>query len=144
MSAENGASTGAGLLLSYFPMEMYGRRMTLADQPPAAALLFQTLLAHGPLTRAEIGRRTGLSPGAITKVATRAGRDTGYHLVSAQRAMHTVAPQLCRAPEAAAWRLTRIRCAGETSGRMRNSQAGCPLTSPIVTAIRTPTQQPNA
>lgn len=45
-------------------------RMTLADQPPAAALLFQTLLAHGPLTRAEIGRRTGLSPGAITKVAT--------------------------------------------------------------------------
>ncbi|MFG3023170.1 ROK family protein [Streptomyces sp. NPDC048254] len=44
--------------------------MTLADQPPAAALLFQTLLAHGPLTRAEIGRRTGLSPGAITKVAT--------------------------------------------------------------------------
>src|ERR1700754_2892756 len=58
------------LLLSSFPMEMYGRRMTLADQPPAAALLFQTLLAHGPLTRAEIGRRTGLSPGAITKVAT--------------------------------------------------------------------------
>jgi predicted NBD/HSP70 family sugar kinase len=44
--------------------------MTLADQPPAAALVFQTLLAHGPLTRAEAGRRTGLSPGAVTKVAT--------------------------------------------------------------------------
>lgn len=44
--------------------------MTLADQPPAAALVFQTLLVHGPLTRAEIGRRTGLSPGAVTKVAT--------------------------------------------------------------------------
>ena len=44
--------------------------MTLSDQPPAAALVFQTLLAHGPLTRAETGRRTGLSPGAVTKVAT--------------------------------------------------------------------------
>ncbi|MBM9509911.1 ROK family transcriptional regulator [Actinacidiphila acididurans] len=44
--------------------------MSLADQPPAAVLVFQTLLAHGPLTRAEIGRRTGLSPGAVTKVAT--------------------------------------------------------------------------
>ena len=44
--------------------------MTLSDQPPAAALVFQTLLVHGPLTRAETGRRTGLSPGAVTKVAT--------------------------------------------------------------------------
>ncbi|MEE4544865.1 ROK family transcriptional regulator [Streptomyces sp. V4-01] len=44
--------------------------MSLADQPPAAALVFQTLLAHGPLTRAEVGRRTGLTAGAITKVAT--------------------------------------------------------------------------
>ncbi|WP_103888648.1 ROK family transcriptional regulator [Actinacidiphila yanglinensis] len=43
--------------------------MTLADQPPAAALVFQTLLVQGPLTRAEVGRRTGLSPGAVTKVA---------------------------------------------------------------------------
>lgn len=46
------------------------RAMTLADQPPAAALVFQALLSHGPLTRAEVGRRTGLSPGAVTKVAT--------------------------------------------------------------------------
>jgi predicted NBD/HSP70 family sugar kinase len=44
--------------------------MSLADQPPAAALVFQTLLQHGPLSRAEIGRRTGLTPGAVTKVAT--------------------------------------------------------------------------
>ncbi|MFC1442243.1 ROK family transcriptional regulator [Streptacidiphilus sp. N1-10] len=44
--------------------------MTLADQPPAAAQVFRTLLTHGPLTRAEVGRRTGLSPGAVTKVAT--------------------------------------------------------------------------
>lgn len=44
--------------------------MSLADQPPAAALVFRTLLQHGPLSRAEVGRRTGLSPGAVTKVAT--------------------------------------------------------------------------
>ncbi|MBK6011333.1 ROK family transcriptional regulator [Streptomyces sp. MBT53] len=44
--------------------------MTLADQPPAAALVLQTLLQHGPLSRAEIGRRTGLTAGAVTKVAT--------------------------------------------------------------------------
>jgi predicted NBD/HSP70 family sugar kinase len=44
--------------------------MTLADRPPAAALVFQTLLVGGPATRAELGRRTGLSPGAVTKVTT--------------------------------------------------------------------------
>ncbi|MFF4116745.1 ROK family transcriptional regulator [Streptomyces sp. NPDC001714] len=43
--------------------------MTLADQPPAAALVFQTLLQRGPLSRAELGRRTGLTPGAVTKAA---------------------------------------------------------------------------
>jgi predicted NBD/HSP70 family sugar kinase len=42
----------------------------LSDQAPAAALVFQTMLAHGPLTRAEVGRRTGLSSGAVTKAAT--------------------------------------------------------------------------
>ncbi len=42
--------------------------MKLADRPPAAAAVFRTLLAHGPLSRAEIGRRTGLSAGAVTKV----------------------------------------------------------------------------
>ncbi|MFD4506843.1 ROK family protein [Streptomyces sp. NPDC058457] len=43
--------------------------MSLADQPPAAALVFQTLLQHGPLSRAELGRRTGLTAGAVTKAA---------------------------------------------------------------------------
>ncbi|MEV6793670.1 ROK family transcriptional regulator [Streptomyces sp. NPDC051320] len=40
------------------------------EQPPAASLVFQTLLTQGPLTRAELGRRTGLSSGAVTKVST--------------------------------------------------------------------------
>ncbi|MEW1649086.1 ROK family transcriptional regulator [Streptomyces sp. NPDC091219] len=44
--------------------------MTLSDQPPAAALVFQALLQYGPLSRAEVGRRTGLTPGAVTKVVT--------------------------------------------------------------------------
>ena len=44
--------------------------MTLNDRPPAAALVFQALITHGPLTRAEAGRRTGLSSGAVTKVTT--------------------------------------------------------------------------
>jgi predicted NBD/HSP70 family sugar kinase len=41
----------------------------LLNQAPAVALVFQTVLAHGPLSRAEVGRRTGLSPGAVTKAA---------------------------------------------------------------------------
>jgi len=44
--------------------------VTLNDRPPAAALVFQALITHGPLTRAEAGRRTGLSSGAVTKVTT--------------------------------------------------------------------------
>ncbi|MFE6548431.1 ROK family protein [Streptomyces sp. NPDC004096] len=44
--------------------------MSLADQSPAAVLVFQTLLQYGPLSRADVGRRTGLSPGAVTKAAT--------------------------------------------------------------------------
>jgi predicted NBD/HSP70 family sugar kinase len=42
----------------------------LPNQAPAAALVFQTMLAHGPLSRAEIGRRTGLSSGAVTKATS--------------------------------------------------------------------------
>ena len=42
----------------------------LPTQAPAAAQVFHTVLAHGPLSRAEVGRRTGLSPGAVTKAAT--------------------------------------------------------------------------
>ncbi|MET8641214.1 ROK family transcriptional regulator [Streptomyces sp. NPDC004675] len=44
--------------------------MSLADQSPAAVLVFQTLLQYGPLSRADVGRRTGLSPGAVTKAVT--------------------------------------------------------------------------
>jgi predicted NBD/HSP70 family sugar kinase len=44
--------------------------MELRSQPPAVAHVFQTVLVHGPLTRTEIGRRTGLSSGAVTKAAT--------------------------------------------------------------------------
>jgi predicted NBD/HSP70 family sugar kinase len=42
--------------------------VTLTDRPPSAAQVFQALITHGPLTRAEAGRRTGLSSGAVTKV----------------------------------------------------------------------------
>jgi predicted NBD/HSP70 family sugar kinase len=42
----------------------------LSGQAPAAAQVFQTLLTHGPLTRAQVGRRAGLSPGAVTKAIT--------------------------------------------------------------------------
>ncbi|HEX3788019.1 MAG TPA: ROK family protein [Pseudonocardiaceae bacterium] len=44
--------------------------MELPNQAPAVTLVFQTVLTHGPLTRAEVGRRTGLSAGAVTKAAT--------------------------------------------------------------------------
>ncbi|WP_406458122.1 ROK family transcriptional regulator [Streptomyces sp. NBC_00876] len=43
--------------------------MNISHQPPSAALVLQTLLTQGPLTRAELGRRTGLSSGAVTKVS---------------------------------------------------------------------------
>lgn len=43
--------------------------MNLSRQPPSAALVLQALLTQGPLTRAELGRRTGLSSGAVTKVS---------------------------------------------------------------------------
>jgi predicted NBD/HSP70 family sugar kinase len=41
----------------------------LPTQAPAAAQVFHTVLAHGPLSRAEVTRRTGLSPGAVTKAS---------------------------------------------------------------------------
>ncbi|MFE9611248.1 ROK family protein [Streptomyces sp. NPDC006012] len=44
---------------------------------PAASLVFTTLLSHGPLTRAETARRTGLSAAAITK-AVRPLMELGY------------------------------------------------------------------
>ncbi|MER6061236.1 ROK family transcriptional regulator [Streptomyces sp. NPDC001792] len=47
------------------------------DMTPAASLVFTTLLSHGPLTRAEVGRRTRLSPAAVTK-AVRPLMELGY------------------------------------------------------------------
>ncbi|MER6565436.1 ROK family transcriptional regulator [Streptomyces sp. NPDC001093] len=44
---------------------------------PATSLVFTTLLSHGPLTRAEVGRRTQLSPAAVTK-AVRPLMELGY------------------------------------------------------------------
>ncbi|MEV4969574.1 ROK family transcriptional regulator [Streptomyces scopuliridis] len=44
---------------------------------PAASLVFTTVLSHGPLTRAEIARRTRLSPAAVTK-AVRPLMEVGY------------------------------------------------------------------
>ncbi|MFF3916909.1 ROK family protein [Streptomyces sp. NPDC001852] len=44
---------------------------------PATSLVFTTLLSHGPLTRAEVGRRTQLSAAAVTK-AVRPLMELGY------------------------------------------------------------------
>lgn len=46
---------------------------------PAASQVFTTVLSHGPLTRTEIARRTGLSAAAITK-AVRPLMEVGYLL----------------------------------------------------------------
>jgi hypothetical protein len=43
----------------------------------AATLAFTTLLTQGPLSRVEVGRRTGLSPAAVTK-AVRPLLESGY------------------------------------------------------------------
>ncbi len=51
------------------PTEGYDLVMELGSQAPAVAHVFQAVLVHGPLTRAEIGRRSGLSSGAVTKAA---------------------------------------------------------------------------
>lgn len=55
---------------SYLSDGGYDGAVELPNQAPAVTLVFQTVLTHGPLTRAEVGRRTGLSPGAVTKAAT--------------------------------------------------------------------------
>lgn len=79
--------------------------MTPAARPPAAALVFRTLLVHGPLTRAELGRRTGLSPGAVTKVAaplladgwvTELGRAEGERATGRPATPLAVRPQRAR------------------------------------------------
>lgn len=63
--------------VSFFTCESYDRRVDLPNQAPAVGLVFRTMLAYGPLTRAEVGRRTGLSPGAVTK-ATAPLLDDGW------------------------------------------------------------------
>src|SRR5438445_3355369 len=55
---------------TYLSFGRYAWPMDLLNQAPAVTLVFQTVLTHGPLTRAEVGRRTDLSPGAVTKAAT--------------------------------------------------------------------------
>ena len=40
---------------------------TYPANTPAASQIFTTVLTHGPLTRQEAARRTGLSPAAVTK-----------------------------------------------------------------------------
>ncbi|GAA3156663.1 ROK family protein [Streptomyces rameus] len=52
-------------------------RQSVPTLAPAASLVFTTLLSHGPLTRSEVGRRTGLSPAAVTK-AVRPLMELGY------------------------------------------------------------------
>ncbi|MFD5544800.1 sugar kinase, partial [Streptomyces sp. NPDC127079] len=43
------------------------RAETFPAHTPAAAQIFTTVLAHGPLTRLEAARRAGLSAAAVTK-----------------------------------------------------------------------------
>lgn len=50
---------------------------TLPAATPAASHIFTTVLSHGPLTRREVARRTGLSPAAVTK-AVRPLIESGY------------------------------------------------------------------
>ena len=60
------------------------------------------MLAHGPLTRAEVGRRTGLSPGAVTKATTplledgwivEVGRPAGDRLTGRPATLVAVRPE---------------------------------------------------
>ncbi|MEU6773619.1 ROK family protein [Streptomyces sp. NPDC046759] len=53
------------------------RAETFPAHTPAASQVFTTVLSHGPLTRLEAGRRSGLSPAAVTK-AVRPLLTAGY------------------------------------------------------------------
>src|SRR3954447_6642055 len=46
-------------------------------ETPAAAAVFTHVLSHGPVSRVDLARRTGLSSAAVTK-ATRPFIDAGY------------------------------------------------------------------
>jgi len=76
--------------------------VTLPSQAPATVLVLRTMLAHGPLTRAEVVRRTGLSSGAVTKAAApllddgwivELGRPTGDHLTGRPATLVAVRPE---------------------------------------------------
>lgn len=76
--------------------------MTLPSQAPATVLVLRTMLAHGPLTRAEVVRRTGLSSGAVTKAAApllddgwivELGRPAGDHLTGRPATLVAVRPE---------------------------------------------------
>jgi predicted NBD/HSP70 family sugar kinase len=58
-------------------MPSLAQHKVLLASTPAASLVFTTVLSHGPLTRAEIARRTGLSAAAVTK-AVRPLMAVGY------------------------------------------------------------------
>src|SRR5450756_2069045 len=73
---------------------------------------------------------------ATTRVTTRAGRDTGHHLVPAQRAPRDCA-QLVSSPWVSHALILPAGRSDEPAprrARMRNSQAGCPLT-PLIVAL---------
>ncbi|MEV5955719.1 ROK family transcriptional regulator [Streptomyces sp. NPDC051987] len=48
-------------------MRSASRTETFPAHTPAVSQIFTTVLSHGPLTRLEAARRTGLSPAAVTK-----------------------------------------------------------------------------
>ncbi|MGX1274143.1 ROK family protein [Streptomyces phaeoluteigriseus] len=58
-------------------MSSPARTETFPAATPAAAHIFTTVLSHGPLTRLEMARRTGLSAAAVTK-AVRPLIESGY------------------------------------------------------------------
>jgi predicted NBD/HSP70 family sugar kinase len=58
-------------------MSLASPHEALLATTPAASLVFTTVLSHGPLTRAEIARRTRLSAAAVTK-AVRPLMELGY------------------------------------------------------------------
>jgi len=58
-------------------MRSVSPRDSFPTMTPTASVVFTTLLSHGPLTRAAVGRRTRLSPAAVTK-AVRPLLELGY------------------------------------------------------------------
>src|ERR1035441_111283 len=110
------------------------------------ASVCSTTLTWPPLAEGGAFSRGGLEPmkwmatkatpattaaNAISSVVTRAGSDTGYHLVSLRHAMHTVAATAWPGPGRP----------GPTGKLRQNLQARCRVTHLMVTAERIGTQQ---